>query len=306
MQITFLGTGGGLPSPLRGVSALAVQVGRDVVLFDCGEGTQRQFMLSSVSFMKVSVVFITHFHGDHFLGLPGLIQSMSFSGREKELHLYGPEGMIELVQRILSLGYFEPGYPILVGEMKGGERLDLDTFTVMAVSSEHTVPGLSFVLEEKPRRGRFLADRARELGVREGPLFSKLQSGKSVVVDGRTVEPSEVMGPPRAGRKIVLSGDTRPTDALIEAARGADVLIHEATLDSSLAEGAKEYGHSTAREAAEVAARAEVGQLVLTHISNRYGDAKVLEEEAKESFPNTLLAHDLMTMTVRLRDRPLT
>lgn len=303
MQLTFLGTGGGLPSPTRGVSALAVQIGRDVVLFDCGEGTQRQFMLSSLSFMKVSSVFITHFHGDHFLGLPGLIQSLNFSGREDRLRLYGPEGMHRIAATVATLGEFRPLFDIHAGELKDGDRVDLGPYSVTAVASDHTVPALSYVVQEADRRGRFRADRAKELGVPEGPLFSQLQSGRSVTVGGRTVEPSEVMGPPRPGRKVVYSGDTRPNRALREAARGAEVLVHEATLDSSLEEGAREYGHSTARGAAELARDAGVGALILTHISNRYDDPAVLEAEAREVFPHTIVAHDLMSYPVRLRDR---
>jgi len=303
VQLTFLGTGGGLPSPTRGVSALAVQIGRDVLLFDCGEGTQRQFMLSSLSFMKVTSVFITHFHGDHFLGLPGLVQSMNFSGREDDLWLYGPEGMDRIASTVISLGEFRPLFTVHASELKGGDRVDLGPYSVTAVTSDHTVPALSYVVQEADRRGRFLADRARELGVPEGPLFSRLQHGHSVTVNGRTVTPEEVMGPPRPGRKVVYSGDTRPTQALLEAARGAEVLVHEATLDSSLEEGAREYGHSTARGAAELARAAGVGTLILTHISNRYDDPSVLEAEAKAVFPNTLVAHDLMTFPVHLRDR---
>jgi ribonuclease Z len=258
-------------------------------------------MLSPVSFMKVAHIFISHFHGDHFLGLPGLIQSMNFSGRSADLYIFGPEGMVDLVRSILSLGYFQPSFRILAGELKDGDQLDLGSYTVTALAGEHSVPALSFAVEEKPRQGRFLTDRAKELGVPAGPLFSQLQSGQTVTVDGRTIRPEMVLGPSRPGRKVVISGDTRPTARLTEAARGADVLVHEATLDSTLQEGAKDYGHSTAREAAEVATNAQVGLLVLTHISNRYEDPEVLVKEAKELFPNTIAAVDLMTMPVRLK-----
>ncbi len=303
MQLTFLGTGGGLPSPSRGVSALALQIGRDVLLFDCGEGTQRQFMLSPVSFMKVSNIFISHFHGDHFLGLPGLIQSMNFSGREDGLHIYGPEGTVEFVKAAATLGAFRPLFDIYAKEMADGDTVELGACSVKAMAADHTVPALSFVIEETKRRGKFNSQRARELGVPEGPLFARLQAGERVSVNGREVDPDEVMGPPRPGRKVVYSGDTRPSKALLDAARGAEVLIHEATLDSSLEEGAMEYGHSTARAAAELARAADVGQLILTHISTRYDSTEVLESEAKEIFPETVVAHDLMSIPVRLRDR---
>jgi ribonuclease Z len=299
VRMVFLGTGGGMPSPSRGVSATALQVGGDVLLFDCGEGTQRQFMRSSVSFMKITAVFISHFHGDHFLGLPGLVQSMNFSGRSAPLEIYGPRGAIDLVKAMLSLGHFSLAFPVTVGEMDDEDVVDLGQVTVTAVAGEHSVPSLSFVIEEKARRGRFHPERARELGVPPGPMFGELQSGREVTVGGRVVSPAMVMGPPRKGIKIVISGDTRPTERLVRAAKRATVLVHEATLDSSLLEGAKNYGHSTAREAGEVASAAEVDLLVLTHISNRYDDVSVLLDEAKEAFTNVVAAHDLMSIQVR-------
>jgi ribonuclease Z len=261
-------------------------------------------MQSSVSFMKVTAIFISHFHGDHILGLPGLVQSMNFSGRKAPLSIYGPPGIIELAATMLSLGHFTLAFPVSAGEMAGGEAVDLGPVTVTAVEGEHSVPVLSFVVEEKERRGRFLPRLARELGVPPGPLFGKLQSGREVRVGDRVITPSMVMGPPRRGLKVVISGDTRPTEGLARAARHAAVLVHEATLDSSLLEGAKNYGHSTAREAGEVARDAEVDLLVLTHISNRYEDPSVLEAEAREVFPNVIAAHDLMTLQVKVSDRP--
>ncbi len=294
-----------MPSPGRGVSATAVQIGREIVLFDCGEGTQRQFMLSQASFMKVNKIFISHFHGDHFLGLPGLIQSMNFSGRKNPLQIYGPVGAVEVVRSCLGLGYFTPGFEIYAGDLEAGDKIDYGDYSVMVVGAEHTVPALAFVLEESPRRGKFLVDRARELGVKEGPMFAMLQSGKNAEVNGRTITPEMVMGPARRGRKIVYSGDTRPNEELIKAAKGAEVLIHEATLDQGLKEGAREYGHSTAREAAQVALKAGVDCLYLTHISNRYENPGILEAEAKEIFPKTKLAEDFMTLTVRLKDRSI-
>lgn len=287
-----------MPSPARGVSAIALQADGDVLLFDCGEGTQRQFMVSAVSFMRVSTIFISHFHGDHFLGLPGLVQSMNFSGREAPLWIYGPAGMIELAKTLVSLGHFSLTFPISVGEMKEGDIIELGGLTVTAVEGDHTVPELAYVVEEKERRGRFLPECAKELGVPPGPLFGKLQTGQEVRVGDRVIEPSMVMGPPRRGRKVVISGDTRPVDRLITAARGASVLVHEATLDSSLAEGARAYGHSTAREAGEVARDAGAGMLVLTHFSNRYEDTSSLEAEARSVFPNVVAATDLMTIEV--------
>jgi len=302
VQLTFLGTGAGLPSPSRSVSALAIQIGREVLLFDCGEGTQRQFMLSNLSFMKVNNIFITHFHGDHFLGLPGLIQSMNFSGREEDLHIYGPEGAIEIVSSLATIGAFQPLYNIHINELSHNDEVDLGFCSVIALAADHTIPALSFIIEEPERKGKFNNQKAQKLGIPKGPLYSQLQMGKAVTVGSRLIEPDEVVGPSRPGRKIVYSGDTRPNKELVDAARNAEILVHEATLDSSLEEGALEYGHSTARAAAEIALNAEVKKLILTHISTRYEDNNILEEEAREIFPNTLLAHDLMTIPVRYGD----
>ncbi len=303
MRLVFLGTGGSLPTPERNVSATALQRGAEILLFDCGEGTQRQFMASSASFMKVQKVFITHFHGDHFLGLPGMIQSMSFSGRTAPLSVFGPPGMVDIVRIAVTMGHFGCGFDIQVRELRGGQAAEFDGYEVHAVGMDHIVPALGYILKEKDRPGRFRPDRAKELGVREGPFFRKLQSGEAVRVGGAVVEPGMVMGPPRPGMKIAFSGDTRPCDAFIEAARGADVIVHEATIDTSLRVQAAEFGHSTAREAAEVAAKAGAGALYLNHISNRYEDASVLEAEAREVFPKAVLAHDLMVVQIRHRER---
>src|SRR5213593_1121308 len=229
MQIVFLGTSGSWPTPKRNVSAVAVKRGPEVILFDCGEGTQRQFMQSRFSFMQVSRVFISHFHGDHFLGLPGMVQSMSMNGREVPLDVHGPRGVERLVGELLSLGYFTPGFAVRAKELPPGGEVDCGEYTVKAYEAVHTVPGNSYVLEEKTRPGRFSVDRAEALGIPTGPMYSKLQEGETVLVADRTVRPEDVLGPPRRGRKIVYTGDTMPHDDLVEIARHADVLIHDAT-----------------------------------------------------------------------------
>ena len=298
MRLIFLGTGGSLPTPKRNVSAIAVHVGPDVLLFDCGEGTQRQFMLSSASFMKVSNIFITHLHGDHFLGLPAMIQSMSFSGRTRPLYVHGPEGMEEAVRSMLALGYFTPGFHVMTRELEEGDEVELPGFKVVPVEADHTVPAFAYVIQEDPRPGKFNLEKAKELGVPEGPMFSRLQGGEAVEVKGRIVTPDQVLGPRRRGRKVLISGDTRPSDNIIEAARGADLIVHEATLHSSLGQEAAEYGHSTAAGAAEVAKKAEAKLLCLYHFSNRYEDAQELLDEARAIFPNTILAEDFASLQV--------
>ena len=298
MQIVFLGTSGSWPTPKRNVSAIAVKRGPEVILFDCGEGTQRQFMLSKLSFMQVSRVFLTHFHGDHFLGLPGMVQSMSMNGRERELLVYGPKGTEGLVENLVTLGHFRSAFPVVGKGLRGGEAVDCGEYAVRAVESAHTVPALGYALEEGPRPGRFSLERARELGVPEGPLYSRLQDGQAVTVLGRTFRPEDVLGPPRRGRKIVYTGDSMPSPTLVGMARGADVLIHDATSDAALEEKANRYGHSSSRQAAEIAKEAGVGLLVLTHLSPRYEDPATLLADAKAVFGNVRVADDFAEIDV--------
>ncbi len=302
MEIVFLGTSGSWPTPKRNVSAVAVKRGPEVVLFDCGEGTQRQFMISKLSFMQVNRIFVTHFHGDHFLGLPGLLQSMNFFGREAALEVYGPAGCESLVRELLSLGHFKAGYPVRARDLAPGESLDCGEYTVTPFEAVHTVPGLSYVLEEKPRPGRFDLEKAKALGIPAGPMYSRLQEGEAVTVRGKTIAPDQVLGPPRRGRKIVYTGDSMPHETLVRMARGADVLIHDATSDAALEEKANRYGHSSSRQAAQVAKEAGVGLLVLTHMSPRYEDPATLVNDAKAIFDRVMLADDFAEIEVPYPD----
>lgn len=301
LYIYFLGTGGSWPTVQRNVSAVAIKRGGEIILFDCGEGTQRQLQKSKISYMQIKKIFITHYHGDHFLGLPGLIQTFQLNDREEPLHVYGPKGIGKIVSDVIHLGYFKPSYDIFAYEMKPGDEIKFEGYKIKCIDVCHNVPTLAYCLEEDIRPGRFNKKKALELGIPEGPLFRKLQNGESVNMNGKIVTPEMVLGPPRPGRKITISGDTMPCEKLVKFAKGSDVLIHDATFDSSLEERAIEYGHSTARQAAEIAKRAEVEKLILTHISPRYKDAKLLEEEAREIFPNTWVAHDFMELEVRLK-----
>lgn len=302
MKIVFLGTGGTYPSKLRNVTSIAVQMPGEVVMFDCGEGTQRQLMHSSVSFMKIKKIFISHLHADHFLGLPGLIQSMSLNGREEDLTVYGPKGTEDTVEAILSLGYFKSGYKVGAKDLRPGKTLEFSGYSVSCVAAEHTIPTLAFALEEKPRPGRFDIEKAKSLGVPEGPLFGRLQDGKSVTVRGVTVTPEMVLGSPRPGRKLVYTGDTKPSKRIAKLAEGADVLIHDCTLDSSHKDLASSFGHSTAEEAARVARAAGVGTLFLVHFSPRYDETSDLEKEAATIFKNTVAPKDLTEHLVKYRD----
>jgi ribonuclease Z len=302
MKLVFLGTGGTYPSKIRNVTSIAVQLPGEVVMFDCGEGTQRQLMRSSVSFMKISRIFISHLHADHFLGLPGLIQSMSLNGRENALSIYGPEGTAEDVDSMMSLGYFKSGFRVVTEELSPGTTHDFGAYTVRCVQADHSIPSLAFSLEEKPRPGRFDLRKATSLGIPEGPLFRRLQEGKPVRIRDRTIRPGQVLGPPRPGRKVVYSGDTKPSKEIIRLAANADVLIHDCTLDSSHSNLAADFGHSTAAEAAGVAKAAKVRQLFLVHISPRYEDHTILEREARKVFKRSAVAQDLTEFNVRYRD----
>lgn len=303
MKLVFLGTGGSIPTSRRGIPAIALKLNGELLLFDVAEGTQRQMALAHLSPMKVSSVFITHLHGDHFLGLAGLVQTMALLFRTSPLEVFCPAGEKERLENYLRVPHYTLTFDVLVRELRPGDEVRRRGYRVLTSGVDHPVPSLAYALVEDERPGRFNVAKALALGLKPGPLFSRLRSGMSVTLEnGRVVRPEEVLGPPRPGRKIVYSGDTRPTDLMIEFARGADVLIHDCTLGDELMEKAQENYHSTPRGAAEVARRAGVKQLVLMHISPRYEDDSILLEEAKKIFPNTLVAQDLMVLDIPLQE----
>jgi ribonuclease Z len=300
MKVVFLGTSGSMPTQRRGSSSVVVRLGRGLYMFDCGEGTQRQMVRAGVGFRRKMRIFLSHLHGDHVLGLPGLLQSMSLLGRERQLDVYGPPGTVEYVEAFSGvLG--GPAFPVIIHEITGpGVVYGDDGLDVVAARSSHRVEGWSYGLFEKPRPGRFHPEKARALGVPEGRLWHKLQHGEPVTVEGSVIEPTQVSDPPRPGRRVVYSGDTRPYPGMIELARGADLLIHEATFSQELQGRAEEDGHTTAREAAEVAREAGAKRLALVHISSRYYDPDVLLEEARQVFDDVFVAEDLMEIELPL------
>jgi ribonuclease Z len=273
------------------------------MLFDCGEGTQQQMMRAKTG-MKISSIFITHFHADHFLGIPGLIQTMSFNGRTEPLDIFGPTWTEQMVKLMIELGYYKPGFEIRAHELEGGDIVDKGEYSIKAVTTEHGVPSLGYVLEEKSRPGRFNREKAIELGVPVGHMFSRLQKGEHVTVNGRVIKPSQVMGHDRPGRKVVYSGDTRPCDPVARESVGADLLIHDGTLADELRDWAIETKHSTTAEAAQLAKKANVLQLILTHFSSRYSEnIEPLLLDAKSIFENVRLAEELMEIEIQLRDK---
>jgi ribonuclease Z len=293
MRLTFLGTAGSWPTKERSASAIALDLEKEVILLDCGEGTQRQFFQSNVSFMRVRRVFITHFHGDHFLGLPGLIQSMSLNRRTEPLDIYGPPDAEEMIGRVLKMGYFALRFPVRTHPLTAGTTVELDGYSVRAGAADHPVPSLAYRVEEATKRGRFDGARAKALGI-HGPDFGRLEAGESVRVGDVVVHPSDVIGPPRPGRSVVYSGDTAPAESVTKLAEKATVLIHEATAAQEIEREANDWGHSSTRQAAECARTAGVGALFLTHFSARYKELAPLEEEARIVFPGSQAARDLL------------
>jgi ribonuclease Z len=303
LSLTFLGTGASVPTLDRNVAGLAVQREGELLLFDCGEGNQRQMMRYGVGF-AFKEIFFTHYHADHLLGVTGLLRTMGLQDRTAPVTLYGPRGAQRVLGAAVALGVERNKFPIDIVEIKPGDRLRRDEYDIVVFETEHRADTVGFALTEHTRLGRFNPDRARELGVPEGPLWGQLHRGKTVhLPDGRTVGPADLVGQPRPGRTLVYTGDTRPHLPVIEAARGADLLIHEATFGGDELERAQETGHSTAAEAARVALEAGVARLVLTHISSRYNrDASELLAEARAVFPATIIARDGMVVDVPYAD----
>jgi ribonuclease Z len=304
LTLRFLGTSAARPTVERNVSSLALIREGETMLFDCGEGTQRQMMRYGISFV-LEDIFFTHLHADHIIGVIGLMRTMALQGRVEPLRLWGPRGSGRHLRRASEFGVERVGFQLDVTEVEPGETIKRNGYVIEPIAAEHGgAPSLGFALIEEERRGRFNPDVARALGVPEGPLWGRLHRGERVTLPGgRIVDPVLLVGPRRSGRKVVISGDTRPTQTVIDASRGADVLVHEATFADEEADRARETGHSTAREAATVAARGGVRQLVLTHFSARYSrDASQLLSEAKEEFDAVVLARDGMEIVVPFPD----
>jgi ribonuclease Z len=304
IQVTFLGTAASVPTSKRSLPAVLIQRGNEQLMFDCGEGVQRQMIKAKAGFHKKLKVFISHMHGDHVLGLPGLLQTMALMDRQRKVEIYGPEGIKRFFEGTREVLQFALTFPVEIHEINAaGIICSEKEYTIEAAWANHVIPTLAYAFVEKPRAGKFYPDKARALGVPEGELWSKLQHGEQVkLANGRVVKPEEVMGSLRRGRKIVYSGDTKPFKGFARFAAGADLVIHEATLDDALAEKAAEDGHSTPSQAAEAAAKAKAKKLVLTHISARYADVRVLLEQAQKIFKNTVVAEDFMRLELPLLD----
>jgi len=304
LSVRLLGTSASRPTIERNVASVAVVREGETLLFDCGEGTQRQMMRYGVSF-ALQDIFFTHFHADHVIGVIGLMRTLSLQGRSEPLQLWGPKGAIRTMKRAEEFGMDRLSFPLEVSELEPGQRLPRKDYGIAAYQVDHRgARALGYAIVEDERKGRFNPERARELGIPEGPMWGEIHRGRAVTLgDGRIIEPSELVGGPRSGRKVVITGDTRPCSATVAIAQGADLLVHEATFGDEEAARAVETGHSTAREAAIVARDANVGMLLLTHFSARYSrDAADLGKEARECFERTLVGKDGLEIDVPYRD----
>ena len=304
IHVIFLGTAGSVPTPTRSLPAVLIKRQNEQLMFDCGEGVQRQMVKAKLGFHKKTKIFISHMHGDHVLGLPGLLQTMALMDRQKKLEIYGPEGIKQFLECVRETLQFGLTFPVEIHEIYGaGVVCEEKEYIVEAVKSNHMVSSLAYAFVEKPRPGKFYPEKARALGVPEGELWSKLQHGDTVELsNGQVISPDKVMGTPRKGRKIVYTGDTRPFKGFAKFAVDADLVIHEATFDDTLSEKAESDGHSTPSQAAKEAKKAKAKKLVLTHISARYPDSQLLLEQAQKVFKNTVVAEDFMELELPLPD----
>ncbi len=301
LEVLFLGTGGAVPSARRGLPATLVTRGGDRMLFDCGEGTQRQ-LLRSVGLLDLPEIFITHFHADHVLGLPGMLKSFGLRGREAPLRIFGPPGLARLWRERLGPLVGRVPYPLELIELKPNEPLVRTGYAVTPFRVEHRGDAYGYAIVEQPRPGRFNEKLAVELGVAPGPDFGRLHRGETVPGSDGPVSPERIVGPDRPGRKLVLAGDCTPSSSTGVAANGADVLVHEASFTTEEAARATETGHSTAAGAAELAAAAGVELLALTHVTPRYGGGE-LRAEARAAFPGAIVPRDFDRIEIPFAER---
>ena len=302
LDLLFLGTAGSAPTASRGTSSTLLRRGGDRLLLDCGEGTQRQLLRSDAGLVDLEHVFLTHLHADHVLGLPGMLKTFALRGRDVPIAVHGPRGTKSLFDA-LAVVIGRLTYELRVVELSPGDAVERDGYRLVPFPVRHGGTALGYALQEDGRPGRFDVAAADELGVPDGPARGALQRGEDVtLLDGRTVRPADVLGPARRGRSVVLTGDTAPTASVVEAAAGADVLVHEATFLAEERARAQETEHSTAGEAALVAREAGVALLALTHVSSRYAGSEV-EEEARQLFPDTVVPRDFDVIDVPLPER---
>ena len=299
MKLVFLGTSAAQPTIERGMTCICLVLDKEILMFDAGEGAQIAFQKAKIGWNKKMKIFVTHLHGDHCVGILGLLQTMSLQNRTESLDIFGPPGIDEFLAANLKILNFGLTFPVRIIKIKEGPVFDDPAYEIHVCEAEHSIPAYSYLFVEKDRPGKFYPEKAKQMGVPEGELWHELQSGKEVKVGEKTIKPSDVMGEKRSGRKIGISGDTRPTKKLEEFFRGCDYITFDSTYSDTLRDKAKENYHSTSVEAAELAKRAGVSNLILTHFSARYDDAEELVKEAKAVHGSAIAAKDLMEIEIK-------
>ena len=299
MKLVFLGTSAAQPTIERGMTCICLVLDKEILMFDAGEGAQIAFQKAKIGWNKKMKIFVTHLHGDHCVGILGLLQTMSLQNRTESLDIFGPPGIDEFLAANLKILNFGLTFPVRIIKIKEGPVFDDPAYEIHVCEAEHSIPAYSYLFAEKDRPGKFYPEKAKQMGVPEGELWHELQSGKEVKVGEKTIKPSDVMGEKRSGRKIGISGDTRPTKKLEEFFRGCDYITFDSTYSDTLRDKAKENYHSTSVEAAELAKRAGVSNLILTHFSARYDDAEELVKEAKAVHGSAIAAKDLMEIEIK-------
>ena len=298
MKLVFLGTSGAMPTTDRGLTCICLVKDNEILMFDAGEGAQISYLKSGLPWNKKMKIFVTHLHGDHCIGILGLLQTMNLQNRTESVEIFGPDGIDEFIAANIKILNFGLSFPVLISRVNEGLIVDEKDYSVFANDANHGIPAFSFRFDEKDRPGEFFPENAKALEIPEGKLWRELQMGNSIEIDGKEIFSSQVTGKRRPGRKIGVSGDTRPTDELVEFFKNCDYLSFDSTFADELKDKAVEANHSTAKEAAELAEKANVSTLILTHFCARYNDESVLLEEAKKIHDNTIAAKDLLEVNI--------
>ena len=298
MKLVFLGTSGAMPTTDRGLTCICLVKDNEILMFDAGEGAQISYLKSGLPWNKKMKIFVTHLHGDHCIGILGLLQTMNLQNRTESVEIFGPDGIDEFIAANIKILNFGLSFPVLISRVNEGLIVDEKDYSVFANDANHGIPAFSFRFDEKDRPGKFFPENAKALEIPEGELWRELQMGNSIEIDGKEILSTQDTGKTRPGRKIGVSGDTRPTDELVEFFKNCDYLSFDSTFADELKDKAVEANHSTAKEAAELAEKANVSTLILTHFSARYNDESVLLEEAKKIHDNTIAAKDLLEVNI--------
>ena len=299
LKLVFLGTSAAMPTIKRAVTCICLVKDNEILMFDAGEGAQVAYVKAGLPWNKKMKIFVTHLHGDHCVGILGLLQTMNMQKRTEVVEIFGPDGIDEFIAANLKILNFGLSFPVIITPIQNDEVVDEDEYIVLACDAQHGIPAFSYRYQEKARIGKFFPEKAKALGIPEGKAWNELQNGNSVEINGKKILPTDVTGEKRIGKNIGVSGDTRPTKSLTKFFENCDYLIFDCTFSDDMKERARETNHSTAKEAAELANNANVGNLILTHFSARYKDESVLLHEAKKIHESTIAAKDLMEIEIQ-------